>query len=192
MYRAQHRKHHDTADTPEDPHSPYQLTFKQMFDIHHNEYGRPYYVSPDDIKKYANNLTTEVDWIDEKLYFPYQSKGYWIWFPIIFALFGPIALLVSIPILSFVITEGYIFFGIYCFHKFGYYVEGGNRNSDQSRNFLPWGIVFCGEELHSNHHRYPGNPKFSKRWFEFDIGWMYIRILMFFGLVKLKHPKLVK
>jgi stearoyl-CoA desaturase (delta-9 desaturase) len=42
---------------------------------------------------------------------------------------------------------------------------------------MPWGILIGGECLHNNHHLEPGNPRFSRRWFEFDIGWMYIQIL---------------
>ena len=32
-----------------------------------------------------------------------------------------------------------------------------------------------GEELHNNHHTYPTSAKFSLKWFEFDLGWTYIR-----------------
>jgi stearoyl-CoA desaturase (delta-9 desaturase) len=56
----------------------------------------------------------------------------------------------------------------------------GYRNGhtrDQSRNIIPWGIVIGGEELHNNHHLDPANPRLSRRWFEFDIGWMYICLL---------------
>lgn len=49
-----------------------------------------------------------------------------------------------------------------------------------------------GEELHNNHHAYPTSAQLSNKWFEFDIGWMYIRILEMMGLAKVKKiaPKL--
>jgi stearoyl-CoA desaturase (delta-9 desaturase) len=65
----------------------------------------------------------------------------------------------------------------------------GYRNfeaPDASRNLTPWGILIGGEELHNNHHTYPTSAKFSVKSYEFDIGWMYIRILETFGLAKAK------
>ena len=56
----------------------------------------------------------------------------------------------------------------------------GYRNfeaPDASRNFSPWGILIGGEELHNNHHAYGTSAKFSTQWYEFDLGWVYIRAL---------------
>lgn len=55
----------------------------------------------------------------------------------------------------------------------------GYRNfqaEDASRNILPWGILIGGEELHNNHHAYATSARLSNKWYEFDIGWMYIQI----------------
>jgi stearoyl-CoA desaturase (delta-9 desaturase) len=63
----------------------------------------------------------------------------------------------------------------------------GYRNfasEDASRNILPWGIIIGGEELHNNHHAYGTSAKLSNRWYEFDIGWFYIRTLETFKLAK--------
>jgi stearoyl-CoA desaturase (delta-9 desaturase) len=57
---------------------------------------------------------------------------------------------------------------------------------DASRNIVPWGIVIGGEELHNNHHAYASSAKLSSRWFEIDIGWVYIRMLSAFGLAKVR------
>jgi stearoyl-CoA desaturase (Delta-9 desaturase) len=57
---------------------------------------------------------------------------------------------------------------------------------DASTNIVPWGIVIGGEELHNNHHAYGTSAKLSSRWYEFDIGWMYIRILEMLGLAKVR------
>ena len=54
----------------------------------------------------------------------------------------------------------------------------GYRNfacEDASRNIVPWGILIGGEELHNNHHAYGTSAKLSIAWYEFDIGWVYIR-----------------
>jgi stearoyl-CoA desaturase (delta-9 desaturase) len=68
-------------------------------------------------------------------------------------------------------------------HYFGY------RNydvADASTNIVPWGILIGGEELHNNHHAFAASAKLSSKWYEFDIGWLYIRILQAFGLATVK------
>src|SRR6266496_6800542 len=65
----------------------------------------------------------------------------------------------------------------------------GYRNfscEDASRNIVPWGIVIGGEELHNNHHAYGTSAKLSSRWYEFDLGWTYIRCLEALGLAKVR------
>jgi stearoyl-CoA desaturase (delta-9 desaturase) len=71
----------------------------------------------------------------------------------------------------------------------------GYRNfeaPDASTNVLPWGIVIGGEELHNNHHTYPTSAKLSVKSYEFDLGWLYIRILETLGWAKVRKtpPKL--
>ena len=66
----------------------------------------------------------------------------------------------------------------------------GYRNydlKDKSRNFFPWGVLIAGEELHNNHHFDPRSPRFQRRWFEFDIGWMYIKLLSAVGLARVVY-----
>ena len=57
---------------------------------------------------------------------------------------------------------------------------------DASRNIVPWGILIGGEEFHNNHHAYPASARLSNKWWEFDIGWLYIRTLSLFGLATVK------
>ena len=68
------------------------------------------------------------------------------------------------------------------------YINGDSK--DHSRNFSPIGIIIGGEELHNNHHLEPANPKLSRKWFEFDIGWMWLKIFQFLGLAKVKASKI--
>jgi stearoyl-CoA desaturase (delta-9 desaturase) len=70
-------------------------------------------------------------------------------------------------------------------HWWGY--KNGPTN-DQSRNISPWGIWIGGEELHSNHHEEPANIKLSRKWFEFDIGWFYIKLFEKLNLLTIKRP----
>jgi stearoyl-CoA desaturase (delta-9 desaturase) len=65
----------------------------------------------------------------------------------------------------------------------------GYRNGetkDNSRNIVPWGIIIGGEELHNNHHLDPANAKLSRKNFEFDIGYMYLRLMALFKLAIIK------
>jgi stearoyl-CoA desaturase (Delta-9 desaturase) len=57
---------------------------------------------------------------------------------------------------------------------------------DASRNISPIGILIGGEELHNNHHAFPASARFSVKWYEIDIGWMYIRALKALGLATVK------
>jgi len=97
-------------------------------------------------------------------------------------LFGPIGLTIwAIQMAWIPVNAAGIINGVA--HYWGY------RNfaaDDASRNILPWGILIGGEELHNNHHAYASSAKLSSKWYEFDIGWMYIRIMEFFKLVRVK------
>jgi len=189
VYRAIHIKHHVNADAEKDTHSPYHHTIKQMWDFDNvsDDPNRCYYLAGGDLQKYGGDEVTPKNWLDKHLYHPYQKYGLFLWYIPIFFLYGYTGLLISLFIFPFIMSKGYAFVGNYVYHKFGYITKGGNRGSDKSRNLLPIGIIFCGEELHSNHHSNGGRPKFSMRWFEFDMGWVYIRILSFLGLVRIKN-----
>ncbi len=65
----------------------------------------------------------------------------------------------------------------------------GYRNfdcEDASRNVLPWGILIGGEELHNNHHTFATSARLSNQWYEFDIGWLYIKLLSYVGLAQIR------
>ena len=69
-------------------------------------------------------------------------------------------------------------------HWWGY---RNGETKDHSHNITPWGIVVGGEELHNNHHLNPASCKLSREKFEFDIGFMYIKIFEFLRLLKIKQ-----
>lgn len=62
-------------------------------------------------------------------------------------------------------------------------------HADESRNIAPIAVWLGGEELHNNHHADPHSARFTARWFEFDIGWLYIRLLSLFGLARVVHAR---
>ena len=68
----------------------------------------------------------------------------------------------------------------------------GYRNfevKDESRNISPIAIWLGGEELHNNHHADPHSAKFKAKWYEFDVGWFYIRLLSLIGLAKVQYAR---
>ena len=183
---AQHRKHHLFSDTKQDPFSPYNYNFFQIFDYKHNEPGRPFYISPDDVKKYASDVKVYDGWIETNLYQKYPKLGLTILWIIYTLLFGIGGFVIG-AIHRFLITEIIILIANYGTHKIGFrYVDLGP--GDKAVNIFPIGILLAGEELHANHHKYPGKINYAIRWFEFDSGYWYAKLFIRLGLMKIKEP----
>jgi stearoyl-CoA desaturase (delta-9 desaturase) len=125
---------------------------------------------------------TPNDWIERHVYSPYSVYGVALLFVLNFALFG------FIGITIWAVQMAWIpFFAAGVINGLGHY--WGYRNfqpEDASTNIVPWGILIGGEELHNNHHAYASSARLSSRWYEFDIGWLYIRILSALGLAHIK------
>jgi stearoyl-CoA desaturase (delta-9 desaturase) len=54
---------------------------------------------------------------------------------------------------------------------------------DNSRNLGVMALLAWGEGWHNNHHAFPYSAAFGLRWFEFDPGFLLIRLLETLGLV---------
>jgi stearoyl-CoA desaturase (delta-9 desaturase) len=174
-----HRKHHRFSDQEGDPHSPHVHGFWNILGR-----GVMYYVregkNTQTIMSYGKG--TPNDWIERKLYTPYNFYGILLMLIIDLVLFGPWGLLVwGIQLAWIPFWAAGVINGVG--HWFGY-KNGDTR--DQSTNIVPWGILIGGEELHNNHHINPASPKLSRRWFEFDIGWMWLSLFRLIGLAKLR------
>lgn len=180
-----HRKHHATTDVEGDPHSPKVLGLKKVF-WQGAELYRQAAKDKAMVEKYSHG--TPDDWIEKNLYSKYSALGITIMFFINVLLFGvPGISIWAVQMMWIPVHAAGVVNGIG--HHFGY------RNyecQDAATNIIPWGFWIGGEELHNNHHTYASSAKFSLKWWEFDLGWMYICILSFFGLAKVKKlpPKL--
>ncbi len=175
---AVHRKHHSCTEGENDPHSPYVYGIKKVL-LEGAELYRLSAFDPQVSKEYGHG--TPEDWV-EKIYKRYSFTGMGICLIVYLTLFGPIGLtywaiqLAWIPFFAAGLVNG-------AGHYWGY------RNfepQDGSTNLTNIGIIIGGEELHNNHHAYPSSAKFSVHWWEFDIGWMYIRLLSAVGLAEVK------
>ncbi len=178
-WAAIHRKHHAKCDTEEDPHSPVTRGIKKVF-WEGAELYRAESKNLETMAKYGHGTPT--DWIERNLYTKYSWLGVVSLFFINFALFGVIGISVwAVQMMWIPVTAAGIINGIG--HYWGY------RNydcADAATNIIPFGILIGGEELHNNHHTYATSAKLSSKWYEFDIGWAYIRCLEMLGLAKVK------
>ncbi len=178
-WAAIHRKHHAKCDTEEDPHSPVTRGIKKVF-WEGAELYRAESKNMETMAKYGHGTPT--DWIERNLYTKYSWLGVVSLFFINFALFGVIGISVwAVQMMWIPVTAAGIINGIG--HYWGY------RNydcADAATNIIPFGILIGGEELHNNHHTYATSAKLSSKWYEFDIGWAYIRCLEMLGLAKVK------
>jgi stearoyl-CoA desaturase (delta-9 desaturase) len=175
-----HRRHHRSTDVQGDPHSPHVYgIWRVLF-----RGAGLYHTSSKDtemIQQYGAG--TPDDWVERKIYTPHSRIGILIMLAIDLALFGFWGLLVWLVQMAWI-----PFWAAGVVNGIGHWWGYRNGDSkDHSRNFSPVGIVIGGEEFHNNHHLEPANPKLSRRWFEFDIGWMYITIFRTIGLVNVRN-----
>ena len=175
-----HRLHHRYSDQEGDPHSPHvygigRVLFKGAV-LYHN-------ASKDTAMVAQYGQGTPADWIERHRYSRYNFLGVSLMLAIDLLLFGPVGLIVwSIQMLWVPLHAAGIINGLG--HWIGY---KNGPTKDKSKNILPWGIWIGGEELHSNHHQNPSNIKLSQKWFEFDIGYMWLQIFKVLGLAKIIH-----
>jgi len=178
-WAAIHRKHHAKCETVEDPHSPITRGIETVV-FEGAELYRIEAKNRETIEKYGHG--TPDDWIERNVYSKHSALGVSLMLVINVLLFGVLGLTVwAIQMAWIPVTAAGVINGIG--HYWGY------RNfecKDASTNILPIGIIIGGEELHNNHHTFGTSAKLSAKWYEFDIGWMYISILAFLGLAKVK------
>jgi stearoyl-CoA desaturase (delta-9 desaturase) len=174
-----HRKHHAKCETEEDPHSPVTRGIKKVF-FEGSELYRAEAKNMETMEKYGYG--TPDDWLERNLYTGRSATGIVLMLIINVMLFGVIGVSVWALQMAWIpITAAGIINGIG--HYWGY------RNyecNDAATNIFPIGILIGGEELHNNHHTFGTSAKLSSKWYEFDIGWMYIRILETVGLATVK------
>ena len=178
-WTAIHRKHHAKCETAEDPHSPQIFGIKRVL-MTGAELYRVEGSNKETLEHYGHG--TPDDWLEQHVYGKHDRIGIGSMLVLDTILFGPIGItiwavqMMWIPFLAAGVING-------IGHWWGY---RNFQSEDASTNVVPWGILIGGEELHNNHHAYASSAKLSNRWYEFDIGWMYIRILEILGLATVK------
>lgn len=174
-----HRKHHQMCEKEGDPHSPHvHGIWKVLFK------GALLYNDASKNKAMIDSygVGTPDDWMERNVYSKHSRLGISILLAFNLIVFGWIGLLlwgiqmIWIPFWAAGVVNG-------IGHWWGY---RNTDTKDHSKNISLFGIIIGGEELHNNHHAEPANPKLSRKWFEFDIGWMWVTIFKFLGLVKVR------
>lgn len=184
-WTAIHRKHHARCETEEDPHSPQVMGLKKVLwqgaELYKHEA-----TNTETLERFGQG--TPDDWLENKLYTPHGSLGVLTMFIIDLVFFGVPGItiwalqMMWMPFFAAGVVNGVA-------HYWGY------RNyecSDAARNISPLGWFIGGEELHNNHHAFGSSAKFSVKWWEFDLGWGYIKLFQWMGLAKIKKlsPKM--
>jgi stearoyl-CoA desaturase (delta-9 desaturase) len=184
-WAAIHRKHHAKCETEDDPHSPRIYGINKVLFGGVMLYVKESYKT-ETMERYGHSTPT--DWVERNVYTPFNKWGIVVMALLDIALFGavPGALIFGVQMAWIPFWAAGVINGIG--HFWGY---RNFQTEDDSTNIVPWAAWIGGEELHNNHHAYPTSAKFSLRWYEFDLGWMYITILSTLGLatVRKKAPK---
>jgi stearoyl-CoA desaturase (delta-9 desaturase) len=179
-----HRKHHAKVETPEDPHSPQFFGIRKLL-LEGAELYRAEAVNEETLRIYGHN--TPDDWIERNLYSRFANYGVVLMLLIDFALFDFAGVtiwavqMIWIPFFAAGVING-------LGHWWGY---RNYETADTSANIVPLGLLIGGEELHNNHHAFASSAKFSTRWWEIDLGWIYIRLMARLRLARIKKVALL-
>lgn len=177
-----HRKHHAKCESTEDPHSPQVHGILRVL-LEGSELYRAEAGKEATLAVYGHG--TPDDWLERYLYSRHPFAGVGLLMIIDVVCFGAIGLtlwalqMLWIPLFAAGVING-------MGHYWGY---RSFATRDASRNILPWGILIGGEELHNNHHAYSRSARLSNPncWWEFDIGWLYIRALSLLHLATIRY-----
>lgn len=172
---ATHRIHHQKSDQPGDPHTPREggwwshIGWLLVGESRHN--NTPL------MSKYAPDLAKHrfYTWLNT-----------WHWVP-----------LVALGVLLLAIGGlPYLLWGIFLRVVVGLHATWlvnsathmwGTRRfatRDDSRNNWWVALLTSGEGWHNNHHAHPTSARHGLAWYEFDLSWIQISILKFFGIAK--------
>ncbi|MFZ9735413.1 MAG: DesA family fatty acid desaturase [Burkholderiaceae bacterium] len=179
-WAAIHRKHHAKCETEDDPHSPITKGLSAVVWRGADLY-RDAAKDRELVDRYGHGCPD--DWLERNLYTGRSALGVSLMLIINVALFGVVGAAVWAVQMMWI-----PFFAAGVINGIGHFWGYRNfKSPDTSANIFPWGILIGGEELHNNHHAHATSPKLSSKWYEFDIGWLYIRILESVGMAKPRH-----
>lgn len=188
-YGVLHRMHHEYSDTEEDPHSPH--FFKDIWglmiytaiifgnilkgkNISDAKFTKAYLPKWKRLDRIGNHIFTRFLFSPGyTLFYIYFAPNYWFFFLL------PVHFLMG-PIHGAIVN--------WCGHKYGY---RNYQNDDHSRNSSPWGIIMMGELFQNNHHYEKDNANFARKWFEFDLTFLLMRVLHRLRVIRINNAAVV-
>jgi len=172
---ATHRIHHQKSDQPGDPHSPRDGGW--WAHMGWLLVGESKHRNTPLMSKYAPDLVKDrfYVWLDYYHWVPMIVLGI-----VLFALGGVSFVLWGICVRVVV--------GLHStwLVNSATHMWGSRRfaTRDDSRNNWWIALITSGEGWHNNHHAHPTSARHGLAWYEFDLSWIQIQILMFFGIAK--------
>jgi len=172
---ATHRIHHQKSDQPGDPHSPRDggwwshMGWLLVGESKHSDTPQ--------MSKYAPDLAKDrfYVWLDYYHWVPMILLGV-----LLFAL-GGISLMLWGICLRVVVGLHTTWLVNSATHMWG---TRRFATRDDSRNNWLIALMTSGEGWHNNHHAHPTSARHGLAWYEFDLSWIQIKILMFLGIAK--------
>jgi stearoyl-CoA desaturase (Delta-9 desaturase) len=172
---ATHRIHHQKSDRPGDPHSPRDggwWAHMGWLLVGENKHSNTPLLS-----KYAPDLMQDRFYVllDNYHWVPMIVLGV-----LLFAIGG-------VPFVLWGICLRVVV-GLHCtwLVNSATHMWGSRRfeTRDDSRNNWLIALITSGEGWHNNHHAHPTSARHGLTWYEFDLSWIQIRMLKFFGIAK--------
>lgn len=176
-----HMYHHIHSDDEKDPHSPVQKGLAHVFFLGAWDYNKA--KSSPEVLKIRHRLPVNKYelFISKNLLL---GPAIMVFFNMLF--FGP-QWGTTLSVISFLISPVFAVGGVNALaHWIGY---KNHKTTDNSRNIgflFPLNFMICGELDHNNHHAHQKSCSFRHKWYEFDIGYVYIKVLSHFKLAEVR------
>jgi stearoyl-CoA desaturase (delta-9 desaturase) len=177
-----HRLHHKHSDTPDDPHSPVVEGFwhGHLGWLFTRDLTHPDERIVHDLAKYPELVALDRAW----------------WVPGVLLAAACYAVLgLNGLIYGYCLSVVLVFQITFAVNSVGH-LWGGQRfaTGEGSRNNMVLGYLGMGDGWHNNHHRAPYSARHGFAWYELDMTYNFIRLLVLVGLawdVKLPPPALL-
>lgn len=182
-WSADHRRHHSFGDISGDPHSPYSSPQPEnnayiggFAGFLHAQFGWLFDKDITNMNHYCKDLLHDktIMWLSNT-YFYWVSLGF-----LIPAIVGTVAIGGFRGLLLGVLWGGFVrlFFAYHltwAINSLTHMVGFRDYNTpDKSTNLSILGFIVLGEGWHNNHHAFPKSAKFGHRWWQLDIGWLFL------------------
>ncbi len=176
-----HMYHHIHSDDEKDPHSPQQKGLAHVFFLGAWDYNAAK-ENPEVLKiRHRLPVTAYELFISKNL-----LLGPSIMVAFNLAMFG-MKWGTILSVINFLISPIFAVGGVNAIaHWIGY---KNHKTTDNSRNIgflFPLNFLICGELDHNNHHAHQKSCSFRHKWYEFDIGFFYIKIMSYFKLAQIR------